>query len=130
MAITRSLTFDKVIVNAVDLTPHLADSAEVTIEAVNQSVKNNQTLPSAWDVSFSVDILNNNAAGASAGVYSDTTAEPVETFITFSATAGGATLNITNVIIVATPSFEGERVAYTLTGSKRVTNIANTVAVT
>jgi hypothetical protein len=128
MAITRSLTFDKVIVNAVDLTPHLADSAEVTIEAVNQSVKNNQTLPSAWDVSFSVDILNNNAATAT--VYADTTAEPVETFITFSAVSGGATLNITNVIITATPSFEGERTAYTLTGSKRVTNIANTVAIT
>lgn len=128
MAITRSLTFDKVVVNGTDLTPHLADSAEVTIEPVNQSVKNNQTLPSAYDVSFSVDILNNNAASAT--VYSDTTAEPVETFITFSAVAGGATLNITNVIITATPSFEGERVAYTLTGTKRVTNITNTVSIT
>jgi hypothetical protein len=128
MAITRSLTFDKVIVNGVDLTPHLADSAEVTVEPVTQSVKNNQTLPSAYDVSFSVDILNNNAATAT--VYADTTAEPVETFITFSAVSGGATLNITNVIITATPSFEGERVAYTLTGSKRVTNVGNTVSIT
>jgi hypothetical protein len=131
MAITRSLTFDKVIVNGVDLTPHLADSAEVTVEPVTQSVKNNQTLPSAYDISFSVDILNNNVVdNVSVAVYKDSTAEPVETYITFSAISGGATLNVTNVIITATPSFEGERVAYTLTGSKRVTNVGNTVTIT
>jgi hypothetical protein len=42
MAITRSLTFDKVIVNGVDLTPHLADSAEVTVEPVN-SIRKEQS---------------------------------------------------------------------------------------
>ena len=128
MAITQALVFDKVTVNAVDLTPHLADSAEVTVEPINQTVSNGQTLPSAWNVSFSVSILNTNAA--TAAVYSDSTAEPVSTFITFSGVTGAATLNITDVIITATPDFSGERVAYVLTGSKVMTNIANVVSIT
>jgi hypothetical protein len=128
MAITKALVFDKVTVNAVDLTPHLADSAEVTVEPINQTVSNGQTLPSAWNVSFSVSILNTNAA--TAAVYSDSTAEPVPTFITFGGVTGAATLNITNVIITATPDFSGERVAYVLTGSKVMTNIANVVSIT
>jgi len=128
MAITTALVYDKVTVNAVDLTPHLADSAEVTVEPINQTVSNGQTLPSAWNVSFSVSILNTNAA--TAAVYSDSTAEPVSTFITFSGVTGAATLNITNVIITATPDFSGERVAYVLTGSKVMTNIANVVSIT
>jgi carbon monoxide dehydrogenase subunit G len=128
MPITKALVFDKVTVNAVDLTPHLADSAEVTVEPINQTVSNGQTLPSAWNVSFSVSILNTNAA--TAAVYSDSTAEPVSTFITFSGVTGAATLNITDVIITATPDFSGERVAYVLTGSKVMTNIANVVSIT
>jgi len=125
MAITKSLIFDKVTINGVDYSPHLADSAEVTIEPVNQSVKNNQTLPSAWDVSFSVDVLNTNVnTGA---VYTSSSAEPVETWILFTGASGAQSLNITDVIITATPNFEGERTAYTLTGTKRVANLLNTV---
>jgi hypothetical protein len=129
MSITKSLVFDKVTINTSDLTPHLADSAEVTIEPVTQTVENGQTLVSAWDVSFSVDVLNNNAT-SHLEVYTNTANTPVKTFITFGGTAGAATLNITDVIINVTPNFEGERVAYTLTGSKRVTNIPSTVSIT
>lgn len=125
MAITKALIFEKVTVNGVDLTPHLADSAEVTVEAVNQTVKNNQTLPSAYDVSFSVQVLDDNAI--TGAVYVDTSSEPVETFITFAGVAGAATLNITNVIITATPDFSGERAAFTLTGTKRVTTLPTSV---
>lgn len=125
MAITKALIFEKVTVNGVDLTPHLADSAEVTVEAVNQTVKNNQTLPSAYDVSFSVQVLDTNAT--TGAVYVDTASEPVETFITFAGVAGAATLNITNVIITATPDFSGERAAFTLTGTKRVTTLPTSV---
>jgi len=126
MAITKSLVFDKVSINAVDYTPHLAESAEVTVEPVEQTVKNGQTLVSAWDVSFSVDLLN-TAVSSSTDVYTNTANTPVETFITFGGTAGAATLNITDVIINVTPNFEGERVAFTLTGSKRVTTLPTTV---
>jgi hypothetical protein len=70
MSITKSLVFDKVTINAIDYTPHLADSAEVTIEPVNQTVENGQTLVSAWDVSFSVDLLN-TAVSSSVDVYTN-----------------------------------------------------------
>jgi uncharacterized protein GlcG (DUF336 family) len=129
MAITKPLVYDKVTVNTVDLTPHLADSAEVTVEPINQTVKNGQTLPSAWNVSFSVAVLNTNAA-TTAGIYADSSSTPVETNISFGGTTGAATLNIDNVIITATPDFSGERVAYVLTGSKIMTNIANIVSIT
>lgn len=129
MSITKSLVFDKVTINTVDYSPHLADSAEVTIEAVSQTVKNGQTLVSAWDVSFSVDVLN-TAVSTATTVYTNTASEPKETWIKFSGTAGAASLNITDVIINAVPNFEGERVAYTLTGSKRVTTLPATVTVT
>jgi len=129
MSITKSLVFDKVSINGVDYTPHLSESAEVTVEPVEQTVRNGQTLVSAWDVSFSVDVLNDNVVNASSLVYTNTANAPVQTFITFSGTTGAATLNITDVIINATPNFEGERVAYTLTGSKRVTTLPGTVTV-
>lgn len=129
MAITRTLSFEKVNVNGVDYTPHLAESAEVTVEPVEQTVRNGQALVSAWDVSFSVDLLD-DAIASSANVYTNTANSPVQTYIRFDATAGGATLNITNVIVNVTPNFEGERVAYTLTGSKRVTTLPGTVSIT
>lgn len=124
MAITKALIFEKVTINGVDLTPHLADSAEVTVEAVNQTVINNQTLPSAYDVSFSVQVLDTDAA---TNAYVDTSSEPVLTDCVFAGVAGAATLNITNVFVTATPDFSGERVAFTLTGSKRVTTLPTTV---
>jgi hypothetical protein len=80
-------------------------------------------------VSFSVDVLNDNVVNATSLVYTNTANVPVQTFITFSGTTGAATLNITEVIINATPNFEGERVAYTLTGTKRVTTLPSTVTV-
>lgn len=127
MAITKALIFEKVTVNGVDLTPHLADSAEVTVEAVNQTVINNQTLPSAYDVSFSVQVLDTAAA---TNAYADTSSEPVLTNCVFTGVSGAATLNITNVIVTATPDFSGERVAFTLTGTKRVTTLPTTVNIT
>ncbi len=129
MAITRTLSFEKVNVNGVDITPHLAESAEVTVEPVEQTVRNGQALVSAWDVSFSVDVLE-DAVATSTNIYTNTANTPVITWIRFDGTAGAATLNISNVIVNATPNFEGERVAYTLTGSKRVTTLPGTVSIT
>jgi hypothetical protein len=129
MPITKSLVFDKVSINLVDYTPHLADSAEVTVEPVEQMVKNGQALVSAWDVSFSVDLLDDNVVNAASLVYTNTANSPTRTNIVFGGTTGAATLTIADVIINATPNFEGERVAYTLTGSKRVTTLPSTVTV-
>jgi len=129
MPITKSLVFDKVSINGVDYTPHLSDSAEVTVEPVEQMTRNGQALVSAWDVSFSVDLLDDNVVNASSLVYTNTANSPTRTNIAFTGTTGAATLTIADVIINATPNFEGERVAYTLTGSKRVTTLGNTVTV-
>jgi hypothetical protein len=130
MAITKSLVYDQVSINGVNYTPHLAESVEVTVEPVEQTVRNGQTLVSAWDVSFSVDLLNSNVINATSLVYTNAASAPVQTYIVFSGTTGAATLNITDVIINATPNFEGERVAYTITGSKRVTTLPSTVLIT
>ena len=127
MAITKSLVFDKVSIGGVDYTPHLAESAEITVEPVEQTVRNGQTLVSAWDVSFSVDLLNSNVINATSLVYTDASDEPELTNIVFGGTAGAATLTVSNVIVNATPNFEGERVAFTITGTKRVTMLSDTV---
>jgi hypothetical protein len=127
MSITKSLVFDKVSINGVDYTPHLSESAEVTVEPVEQTVRNGQTLVSAWDVSFSVDVLNDNVINAASLVYTDASSAPVLTNVVFTGTTGAATLTISNVIVNATPNFEGERVAYTITGSKRTTTLPSTV---
>ncbi len=188
-----------------DYSPHLSQSVAVSVTPVEQMVKNNQTLVSAWDVSFSVDLLNSAVAVAS-DIYSNASSNPVLTDIEFIDTNGAtktkvvaelfdpsitgtiteigvqpiltvflpknskifldgvdfitsasieldnteaaqtilvnsktvgtalagnitAELNmlINNVIIHAIPNFEGERVALTLVGSKRVANLFATV---
>jgi len=129
MSITKSLVFDKVSINGVDYTPHLSESAEVTVEPVEQTVRNGLTLVSAWDVSFSVDVLNDNVVNAASLVYTNTANTPVLTNVVFTGTTGAATLTISDVIVNATPNFEGERVAYTITGTKRTTTLPSTVTV-
>ena len=135
MSLTQALIFDKVQIgepgdtsNYVDYSPHLSESAEVTIEPVEQTVLNNQTLPSAWDVSFTVDLLN-SAITADANIYSNSSNNYKLADIKFVGTAGAANLVISNVIVLATPNFEGERTAYTLSGSKRVTTVPTAVTV-
>ena len=136
MSLTQALIFDKVLVgegggNVADMkdySPHLTESAEVTIEPVEQTVLNNQTLPSAWDVSFTVDLLN-SAITADANIYSNSSNAYKLADIKFVGTAGAANLVISSVIVLATPNFEGERTAYTLSGSKRVTTVPTAVTV-
>jgi hypothetical protein len=128
MSITKALVFDKVEINENDYTPHLSESAEVTVEPVDQQVLNGQTLPSAWDVNFSVDLLN-TAIASNINVYTDSSEAPTLANIKFVGTAGASNLEVKNVIISVIPNFEGERTAYTLTGSKRVTSIPTTVLV-
>lgn len=128
MSITRALIFERVSINDVDYSPHLADSVEITVEPVVQEVLNNQTLPSAWDVSFSVDMLN-SAIQDDANIYSNSANNVLLANIRFEGVAGASNLTMNNCVILATPNFEGERTAYTLSGSKRMTSVPTVVTV-
>lgn len=132
MSITKTLVFSNVAIsNATGaLTTyyplHVTESAEVTIEQVTDSVGDNQTLASAYDVNFSVNVFNASIL-ADPHVYKDTTQSPTLARMSFIAATGGQTLNIENVFINANRTFDGNRVAINLSGSKRVTNVMNAI---
>ena len=134
MAITKLLSFQNVLIasatgtGANTYTLHLTDSAEVTVEPVVDTVDDGQSLASAFDVSFAVNILNTSVIN-DPFVYHDSAQEPVKARIRFGAVTGGQSLNVENVIINATRAFDGNRLAIRLTGTKRVTNASNGVIV-
>lgn len=127
MAITKTLIFDKVTVGTTDYTLHLSENAEVTIEPLTDVVDDGQTLVSAYDVSFSVDVYDTDTLSAS-DIYKDATTSPTKTNIVFSGAGSAATLTITNVIVNAIKKFDGNRLAVNLSGTKRAVTLANAVA--
>ena len=134
MAITKLLSFQSVSItntlgtNSNTYTLHLTDSAEVTLEPVVDTVDDGQSLSSAFDVSFAVNILN-TAVLDDPFVYNDSATDPVKARIVFNGVTGGQSLNVENVIINGTRAFDGNWLAIRLTGSKRVTNASNGVIV-
>jgi hypothetical protein len=134
MAITKLLSFQSVLIASSTgtgpntYTLHLTDSAEVTLEPVVDTVDDGQSLASAFDVSFAVNILN-TAVLDDPFVYKDSAEDPVKARIIFNGVTGGQSLNVENVIINGTRAFDGNRLAIRLTGSKRVTNASNGVIV-
>jgi len=126
MAATKSLIFTGVKVNAADYTLHLAEGAEVTIEEVVDQVDDGQTLVSAYDVSFSVDVYD-DAPLSDSNVNTNTAVAPVKSNITFSGAPGSATLLVTNVIVNGVRNYENNRSAIRLTGSKRTTSLTEAV---
>jgi hypothetical protein len=132
MSVTKTLVFSNVAIsNATGALTnyyplHVTESAEVTIEPVNDTVSDGQTLVSAYDASFSVNVFNASIL-SDPHVYKDTTQSPSLARISFIAATGGQTLNIENVFINANRAFDGNRVAINLSGSKRVTNVMNAV---
>lgn len=126
MAATKSLIFTGVQVNAADYTLHLAEGAEVTIEEVVDQVDDGQTLVSAYDVSFSVDVYD-DAPLSDSNVNTNTAVAPVKSNITFSGAPGSATLLVTNVIVNGVRNYENNRSAIRLTGSKRTTSLTEAV---
>lgn len=132
MSITRTLVFSNIAISnatgaLTNFYPlHVTESAEVTIEPVTDSVGDNQTLVSAFDASFSVNVFNASIL-SDARVYKDTTQSPTLARMSFIAATGGQTLNIENVFINANRDFSGNRVAINLSGSKRVTNVMNAI---
>jgi hypothetical protein len=126
MAATKSLIFTGVQVNTTDYTLHLAEGAEVSIEEVVDQVDDGQTLVSAYDVSFSVDVYD-DAPLSDSNVNTNTAVAPVKSNITFSGAPGSATLLVTNVIVNGVRNYENNRSAIRLTGSKRTTSLTEAV---
>ena len=134
MAVTKTLIFSNITIanatgGAANTYPlHLTESATVTVTPVNDTVDDGQTLASAYDVSFSVSVYNTTLL-SDPNVYADASTNPTLARIIFNPATGGQKLNVENVYINANRSFEGNRTAIVLTGSKRVTNAANGVIV-
>lgn len=122
---TKPLIFEKVSIGGTDFSKHLVENAEVTVEELTDLVDDGQTLVSAYDVSFSVELYDDAVIG-DANIYSNASANVNKTDIVFSGAPGAATLNITNVIVNVRPNFENNRASYVLTGTKRGVD-ANTI---
>jgi hypothetical protein len=101
---------------------HLTESAEVTLTPVTDVVEDNQTLVSAYDVSFAVNCYNVSLID-DAVVYKDASASPQKGNIAFLGTTGAQNVVIDGVIINGTKVFDGNRTAVRLTGTKRTTNV-------
>jgi len=118
MAITRTLTFTGINVGGNVYSEHLQESAEITIEPVTDLVDDGQTLPSAYDVSFAVDVYDSNLL-SDPGVYTDSTASPTKTWVRFEGISGGSDINIADIIVNGSKKYDQNRLAVTITGTKR-----------
>jgi len=126
MAITKALIFTQMRVNNTNFSPHLNEGVEVGIETVTDLVADGQTLPSAYDVSFSA-ILYDDAPLANANVYSNTAQTPVLANVVFTGATGGQTLTINGVYVNAEKVFDQNRTGVRLFGTKRTTALATSV---
>lgn len=126
MAATKSLIFTGVKVNDADFSLHLMEGAEVSIEEVTDMVDDGQTLVSAYDISFSVDVYDDSPLTDS-NVNTNTAQSPVKSNVTFTGAPGSATLLITNVIVNGIKNYENNRTSVRLTGSKRTTSLSTAV---
>ena len=125
MAITKTLTFSGINVGqAIDYDLHLMENAEITIEQVSDMVDDGQTLVAAYDVSFSVDVYD-DALLTDSNIYVDASQDPVKSNITFNGVSGGSNVAITDVIINGSKKFDQNRVAVTLSGTKRAVSLSN-----
>jgi hypothetical protein len=125
MAITKTLTFSGINVGqAVDYDLHLMENAEITIEQVTDMVDDGQTLVAAYDVSFSVDVYD-DALLSDSNIYVDASQDPVKSNIRFVGVSGGSNVIITDIIINGSKKFDQNRVAVTLTGTKRAVSLSN-----
>lgn len=125
MAITKTLTFSGINVGqAIDYDLHLMENAEITIEQVSDMIDDGQTLVAAYDVSFSVDLYDDTVLSDS-NIYFDASQDPVKSNITFNGVSGGFNVAITDIIINGSKKFDQNRVAVTLTGTKRAVSLSN-----
>lgn len=123
MAATKTLVFTGISVNGVDYTLHLNEGVEVNIEPLTDLVEDGQTLISAYDVSFSVNVYDDSPLTDN-NVNSNTAATPVRATLVFTGAAGADSVTITNVIVNANKVYDGNRMAVQLTGTKRTTSLS------
>jgi hypothetical protein len=125
MAITKTLTFSGINVGqAVDYDLHLMENAEITIEQVTDMVDDGQTLVAAYDVSFSVDVYD-DALLTDSNIYVDASQDPVKSNIRFVGVSGGSNVTINDIIINGSKKYDQNRVAVTLSGTKRAVALSN-----
>ena len=125
MAITKTLTFSGINVGqAVDYDLHLMENAEITIEQVSDMVDDGQTLVAAYDVSFSVDVYD-DALLSDSNIYVDASQDPVKSNIKFVGVSGASNVTITDIIINGNKKYDQNRVAVTLSGTKRAVSLSN-----
>jgi hypothetical protein len=130
MALTKSLIFTGISVSGVSYSPFLEDSVEVTIEPVADLVNNGQTLPSAYNLSFSATLYNTGIA-TGANIYTNADAPTFNlTTVLFTGGEGGQTLNISNVLVHASLDLGNNRTAYTIGGTKKVASLAGVLTLT
>lgn len=127
MSITKPLIFQAVgVANAaggayVQYPLTVTDSAQVTITPVTDTLEDNQTLPSAFDVTAEI-ISFNSTLLSDAKVYTDTTTTPSAARLCFVGATGSQNININNVYITAHRVFDGNRTGIKLMASKRATS--------
>jgi len=125
MAITKTLTFSGINVGqAIDYDLHLMENAEITIEQVTDMVDDGQTLVAAYDVSFSVDVFD-DALLTDSNIYVDASQDPVKSNITFVGVSGASNVALTDIIINGNKKYDQNRVAVTLSGTKRAVSLSN-----
>lgn len=135
MPATKTLVFSNIAISngatglATNAYPlHLTESAEVTITPANDTVQDGQTIVSAYDVTFSVNLMNTGVL-TDPFIYKDASASPVLARITFRGASGAQTMNIENVFINANRTFDGNRTQVNLSGSKRGVTLDSAVTV-
>jgi len=128
MAITKTLTFSGLSVErgggSITYNEHLMENAEISIEQVTDMVDDGQTLTAAYDVTFSVDLYDDTVLSDS-NIYFDASQDPVKSNITFNGVSGGQNVAINDIIINGSKKFDQNRLAVTLTGTKRAVSLSN-----
>lgn len=99
------------------------ESIELTVEAVNDTVGAGRTLPSAYDVSGSVRLLNTNVYNDTRVYGSNTAAEPTTARIIFRGVSGALNMNVGATLLNAKRDYTGNRAGVVLTFTERVTNV-------
>lgn len=101
----------------------LTESVEITIEDVNDTIQDGQTLPAGYDVSVGFTTYNTSAQADPKLYGRDTSAEPTEARIIMNGATGSESLNIGNCIWNVRPTFDQNRKGFRITATKRVTNV-------
>lgn len=125
MAATKPLVFTGITIGGVAYDKHLAENAEITLEPTSTQVDDGQTKIDFYDVTFQCDLYNDTVLN-DANV-NKSASDDAKTTLVFTGVDGGQTITISSIMVNATKTFDGNRMAIRLTGSKRAVSIANAI---